>query len=116
MQQPLRRLFTLPPCAWSLILTSFVLLLSVAAYGQPEVQPPEGTVKSVEAVVHAPEYKGACWLLTTEYGRLEPTNLAPEFRIDGLKVVISFSKRHDLASTCMMGWIVTLSSIVREAS
>jgi len=116
MQHPLRRLITLLPGGGSLILISLVVLLSVAAYAQPEEKPPEGIVKSVEAVVHAPEYMGACWLLTTEYGRLEPTNLAPEFRIDGLKVVISFSKRHDLASTCMMGWIVTLSSIVHEAS
>jgi hypothetical protein len=99
-----------------LVPTGFVLLLGVAAHGQLGAQPPEGTVESVEAVVHAPEFSGACWLLTSKFGRLEPTNLAPEFKVNGLKVIISFSKRHDLASTCGMGWIVTLSSIAREAT
>jgi hypothetical protein len=93
-----------------------MVLLSAAAFGQMKVQLPEGMVESVEAVVNAPKYPGACWLLTTKYGRLEPTNLTSEFKVDGLKVIISFSKRHDLASSCMMGSIVTLSSIAREAT
>ena len=55
-----------------LVSTAFVLLLGVAAYSQLGAQPPEGTVESVEAVVHAPEFSGACWLLTSKFGRLRP--------------------------------------------
>lgn len=96
---------------------SMLLLLSATAFGQLLGRPPEDGAKSVQAVVRAPPpFAGPCWLLITEYGRLEPTNLAQEFKIDGLKVVISFDTRHDLASTCMMGSIVTLTSIVREAT
>ena len=116
-QQPQRRLTCSLRHGLPWVLASFVLLLlSATGYGQQNAQLPDGDVKSVEAVVHAPGYTGACWLLITKYGRLEPTNLTPEFKIDGLKVVISFTTRHDLASACMMGSIVTLSSIVREGT
>jgi hypothetical protein len=88
-----------------------------ASSGEPETIP-AGDVHSVEAVVHALAFVGdACWLLTTKYGQLEPTNLEPEYQSDGLKVIVSFRKRGDLASTCMQGvGIVTLSSISRETN
>jgi hypothetical protein len=93
---------------------AFALILfgSLAFSGEPQ-KIPLGDVQSVEAVVHAPAFAGACWLLTTQYGQLEPTNLDSEYKSDGLKIIVSFRRRDDLASTCAMGWIVTLSSISR---
>jgi hypothetical protein len=98
---------------------SALTLLSLgftASSGEPQTIP-KGDVHSVEAVVHAPGFVGGCWLLTTKYGHLDPTNLEPEYKIDGLKVMVSFRKRDDLASTCMQGvGIVTLSNISRETN
>jgi len=95
---------------------AFILLVSFTAISSEPDHFPVGDVSSVEAVVHATAFNGACWLLSTKYGPLEATNLGPEYKDDGLKVIISFRKRDDLASTCMMGWIVTLLSISRETA
>jgi hypothetical protein len=104
------------PSPRSSFLASTLLFLGFpASSGEPETIP-KGDVHSVEAVVHAPGFIGGCWLLTTKYGQLDPTNLEAEYKIDGLKVMVSFRKRDDLASTCMQGWIVTLSNISRETN
>jgi hypothetical protein len=103
-----------PRIACRPILTAFLLSLLASPVFSEELEKfPIGDVQTVEAVVHAPAFNGACWLLITKYGPLEPTNLEPEYRKDGLKIVVSFRKRSDLASTCMMGRIVTLLSTSR---
>ena len=108
----LRRLFNSPRLDFLRKLSAFVLILfgSAAFSGEPE-KIPLGEIQSVEAVVHAPKFVGECWLLTTKYGPLEPTNLDSEYKNEGLKVLVSFRRRDDLATACMMGRIVTLSSI-----
>ncbi len=74
----------------------------------------DGEQRSVDAVVSEPNSQNRCWGLNTKFGRLETTYLRPEFSIDGLRVIVTFSARHDLATTCTDSpAIVTILSISR---
>jgi hypothetical protein len=67
----------------------------------------QGTVKFINV-------EGGCWLLDTRYGRLSPTNLDKEFRVDGLKIIASVRRRVDIATFCPVGEaIVTISQIAK---
>ena len=59
--------------------------------------------------------EGGCWVLRTDDGRtLEPTNLPAAFLSDGLPVRARVEERHDLASACQVGQIVTVLHIERR--
>lgn len=66
-----------------------------------------GTVRSVVA---------GCWNLDTVYGRLEILNLDEQFRVEGLQLVISFTKPGGIQSICMTGVPIMVTSVRRAST
>jgi hypothetical protein len=64
-----------------------------------------------DGVVRFVDVGGGCWVIEVGETRFEPINLTEEFRTDGLLVSFEAKDRTDLASYCMVGRIVELSSI-----
>lgn len=73
-----------------------------------------GTDDDVLAVgtVEFVEIEGGCWTIRTDDRRFQPTNLAPAFREDGLRVAFRGEVRDDLAGFCP-GEFIELRSIER---
>lgn len=64
-----------------------------------------------DGVVRFIDLEGGCWVIVVGDTKLEPINLTEEFQTDGLLVSFEAEERTDLATYCMVGRIVELSSI-----
>lgn len=88
--------------------------------GDSSHAPAGGPVPAAEAratieavgVVRFVDLEGGCWAIDVEGDRLQPANLAEDFRVDSLRVRF---KAHpvDAMSFCMLGPIVEIESIDR---
>jgi hypothetical protein len=66
----------------------------------------------VAGTVHQAAVGGSCWCIVTGDGeKYEVTNLAAEYRTEGLAVRAHLRLRPDMASTCMVGKIANVSQI-----
>jgi len=75
---------------------------------------PNSDVPNVAATIKSAV--SGCWVLDTEFGLLQPTNLSPEFEVEGLEVVVTMRKRDGLTTACMVGALVTISQISRAGA
>ena len=75
---------------------------------------PNSDVQNVAATIRSAV--SGCWVLDTEFGLLQPTNLSPEFRVEGLEVVVTIRKRDGMTTACMAGPLVTISQIARAGA
>ena len=67
---------------------------------------------TIEGVVQFVEVEGGCWKIEGNDGvSYEPINLPEEFREDGIAVLFEAKHRKNLASACMVGKIIELTSI-----
>lgn len=66
----------------------------------------------VAGTVHQVAVGGSCWCIVTSDGeKYEVTNLAAEYRTEGLAVRSLLRLRPDMASTCMVGKIANVLQI-----
>lgn len=97
-----------------LMLLTLIGELSGCVHTSRVLPPPGEEAVGVQGIVKFINVEGGCWLLDTRYGRLYPTNLESEFRVDGLKIIVSVRRRVDIATFCPVGdAIVTISQIAR---
>jgi hypothetical protein len=75
---------------------------------------PNSDVPNVVATIRSAV--SGCWVLDTEFGLLQPTNLSTEFEVEGLEVVVTIRKRDGMTTACMVGPIVTISQIARAGA
>ena len=75
---------------------------------------PNSDVPNVAATIKS--VPSGCWVLDTEFGLLQPTNLSPEFQVEGLEVVVTLKKRDGMTTACMVGPLVTISQIARTGA
>lgn len=81
-----------------------------------ETPPPSADGLTTGTVVDLTGLDGCKFLIQLATGkRLEPTNLAAEFKKDGLEVSFKYEEQKDLASACMAGKIVTVTEMVEKA-
>jgi hypothetical protein len=100
---------------WLPKMTGVLIASTIASAALADEPPkmPDGAILNVKATVNHSVL--GCWVLETQFGRLEATNLAPEFEVENLKVIVTIRKRLGVATTCMVGRaIVTISSIARS--
>ncbi len=57
-----------------------------------------------------------CWNIETVYGSLQILNLDEQFRVDGLRLVVSFTTPQDIQSICMTGWPIRVTSVRRASN
>lgn len=115
-----------PPAEWAYDALTGILEILKESSGQkvtitydqsdePETPttPPEGFTAGT--VVDLTGLDGCKFLIQLATGkRLEPTNLAAEFKKDGLEVTFKFEEQKDIASACMAGKIVTVSEMAEK--
>jgi hypothetical protein len=75
--------------------------------------PADSAGVGVDATVEFLNVEGGCWALKVSGQHYQPTNLANEFKQDGLRVRVTMRTRDDMASVCMIGPIVQIVSIRR---
>ena len=63
------------------------------------------------ATVRCLGIEGGCWALSVNNENYEPTNLPPEFKVNGMSVYVRFNTKPGAASICMIGPIVTIETI-----
>ena len=67
---------------------------------------------AVAGTVHQAVVGGSCWYILANTGETyEVTDLAAEYRTEGLTVRALLRLRPDMASTCMVGQIASVSQI-----
>ncbi len=86
---------------------ALIAILSLAC-GSPTASMP------LEATVHfATNVEGGCWSLITSANKsYEPVDLPSAFRVEGLKVRVVLSNAPGWATTCYVGELVHVKSIV----
>jgi len=71
-----------------------------------------GPALSLEtANVRFSNVEGGCWTIEQDQRDYQPMNLPAEFQRDGLPVRVTFVRRDDRVSFCMLGPIIQLLSI-----
>jgi hypothetical protein len=63
------------------------------------------------ATVRFTNVEGGCWTITQDQRSYQPLNLPAEFLHDGLRVRVTFVRRDDRVSFCMVGPIIQILSI-----
>lgn len=74
---------------------------------------PSGEVRAA-GTVRRVEVEGGGWVIETLDGTFQPTNLAPAFQQDGLRVTVTLRLRPDLMSTLQVGRLADLVAIARR--
>jgi hypothetical protein len=74
---------------------------SAAATGEP------ATVRFVNV-------ETGCWVLETQAGRMQPVELAEEFRRDGLEVTVVLRDAPAMMSVCQVGPLKTVEKIAKR--
>lgn len=99
-------------------LASLMVSSALGACSSPSMSttptPPlqEGKVLTTNATVRFVNIEGGCWALETASGeRYEPTNLAAQYRTNGLEVRVVLRDAPDIAGICQMAPFVTIDSI-----
>ena len=94
---------------FSLVLIPVVLAACASKKNVASTPPDKQAVFAV--VIDYSEIAGCTWLLELSDGqKLQPVNLAEEYRRKGLKLFITY-KTYDGVSVCMTGKMVTLTSV-----
>ena len=105
-----------PPTHSPLSLTAGLALWVLACSGVQEIPPAyeqSPDTIAVDATVQVMNVEGGCWALTvSEQARFQPVNLPEQFRVDGLRVRVTFT-HSDAMSVCMIGPTVTVLTIER---
>jgi hypothetical protein len=98
------------------VVIALALVVPAIACSTVEEIPPalvEADTVAVDATVELVSVEGGCWSLTVSGStRLEPVNLPPDFRVNGLKVRARITPA-DGASACMVGPLVQIIQIQR---
>jgi hypothetical protein len=95
-----------------LSLVSTILVTTLAACGSGAGT--SATAAGEPATVRFVDVEAGCWVLETASGRVQPVELAEEFRIDGLEVTVVLRDAPDMMSLCQVGPLKTVESIARR--
>lgn len=66
------------------------------------------------AVVRFVNLETGCWVLDTQAGRVQPVELAEEFRIDGLEVTVVLLDAPAMMSVCQIGPLKRVEKISKR--
>jgi hypothetical protein len=95
------------------MLRATLFALTICAVGCDVTDP----APTQEGTVHLLQISGGCWVIDTvdpETGvaeRLEPIDLDPQYRVEGLEITFTAEPLPTYASICMAGRIVRLEGV-----
>ena len=102
-------------------LASLVLAVGLAHFSAraEEVNLPpgwrqHGEVWSLNGTIRYLNIEGGCWAIDIGGRKLQPAELPPSFRVDGLQISARVRAENDMTTYCAFGQIVTVLEIKKR--
>ena len=93
----------------AILIILLVISAGLMACGDNDTEP---VIVTGEGTVNRMNLAGSCWQITADSGEeYDPVDLAPEYKLDGLRVSFVLEVLTETADVCMLGIETTVISI-----
>jgi hypothetical protein len=92
----------------------FIALTAVVLAGCGSGPGASNGARGEPATVRFVNVETGCWVLETQTGRVQPVELAEEFRVDGLEVTVVLHDAPAMMNVCQVGPLKTVEKISKR--